>query len=379
MSRGHSAGRVGFCEGTHSGYVRITSARGSAQRGHWLWMVGGGAAWVVGRGRSGQVEGDELGRDGGARVAPAVGVILLGVQMVGDVEECVQRLSYHQRQQPVFDRSRPAARDQSEAGGDRGVESELGAAGGGERVPDSRRLWPRDGIEARVANDVAAGTREENGEAGRVNAQAELAPTDAKDLGVLEGVARHRVGRLSRHNLRIPRRIVGVGVVVLVQHPLPPWVGQPGERDQPCDERVEPAGGEGGVVNALVLSAVAHRHQPEAEQQSDERCRAGHLQVLKAKLAEACARRRRRRRVTRRSGAPRAGVGCGRARRSAALAPELQPRLPGNGWLGYAWPCTAGAPAALLLAVSTFSCSFVSGRSFRSLDLACDQSSPVPW
>lgn len=135
-----------------------------------------------------QVEGDELRRGGGARVAPAVGVILLGVQMVGDVEECVQRLSCHQRQQPVFDRSRPAARDQSEAGGDRGVESELGAAGGGERVPDSRRLWPRDGIEARVANDVAAGTREENGEAGRVNAQAELAPTDAKDLGVLEGV-----------------------------------------------------------------------------------------------------------------------------------------------------------------------------------------------
>eukprot|EP00967_Tisochrysis_lutea_P091983 scaffold132406_cov27-Tisochrysis_lutea.AAC.4 len=81
-------------------------------------------------------------------------------------------------------------------------------------------------------------------------------------------IAGHRICRISGHDLRVALWVVGVGVMVLVEHALPSRVGEARDGNEPRDDDVEAAGRKRGIVDAFVLSAVTHRHNAEAKQQS---------------------------------------------------------------------------------------------------------------
>mmetsp|Transcript_27636 Transcript_27636/g.61718 ORF Transcript_27636/g.61718 Transcript_27636/m.61718 type:complete len:247 (+) Transcript_27636:305-1045(+) len=218
-----------------------------------------------------EVEAHESGCERCSRVGLAVFVVGLAIQVVGDVEERVHRLPDEHGKQPVFGQLAPGTR-RAHGAKKEGVERQLQSARTCQAIAHMRRFRRGDRVEPGVAHDVPTCPGKQDRNPGAPNTKAELAPADAQHLlRIRFGVARHGVP--TRHDLRVPLWIVGPRVVVLVKHPLPAGVREPGQRDRPRHQLVQPAASESRVVDALVLSAVTHGDETETHQRGAESSR----------------------------------------------------------------------------------------------------------
>mmetsp|Transcript_27299 Transcript_27299/g.53197 ORF Transcript_27299/g.53197 Transcript_27299/m.53197 type:complete len:224 (-) Transcript_27299:516-1187(-) len=205
-----------------------------------------------------EVEPNKGGRPGRARVTAPVFVVVLAVEVVGDVEKCVARLAKQHRQRPVSGECSPAV-CRGDGSDDGGVEGKLQPARVGDVVAHKGSLGVWHRVKARVANDLSLCAEDEHGQPRRPDTKPKLASPNAEDLrDIALEVARHGIVRAAGKQLGIPRRIIRVRVMVLVEHALPHWVCEPRQRHEPRYYAVVLLCGEGGVVDALVLGAVSH-------------------------------------------------------------------------------------------------------------------------